>query len=103
VSSDLCVAFCACIIKRRYRVGQLDNRRSSAKSDAIEWLFQPVFTTKPNVDGTGLGVSIITQPHDDTIEVDKFTEFIVHLLCRRGAAHPGALRRLSRMPVATPR
>jgi hypothetical protein len=42
-------------------------------------------------------VSIITQPHADTIEVDEFIEFIVHLLCRRGAAHPGALRKLSRM------
>jgi len=53
-------------------------------SDAIEELFQPVFTAKPTVEGTGLGLSIsydITQPHAGTIEVgsavDEFTEFIV--------------------------
>jgi hypothetical protein len=47
--------------------------------------------------GHRLGVSIITQPHADTVEVDEFIEFIVLLLCRRGAAHPRALRKLSRM------
>src|SRR5262249_8009948 len=50
-------------------------------------LFQPVFTTKPTGEGTGLGPSIsydiVTQEHGGTITVESepgsFTEFTVRL------------------------
>ena len=52
-------------------------------SDAVEGLFQPVFTTKPTAERTALGLSIsyeVTQPHAGKVEVgsavDEFIEFI---------------------------
>jgi len=50
-------------------------------------LFQPLVTTKPTGEGTGLALSIaydiVTQQHGGTIEVDsrlgEFTEFTIRL------------------------
>jgi signal transduction histidine kinase len=56
-------------------------------------LFQPFFATKPNGEGTGLGLSsswdIVTQKHSGTIAVDsrlgEFTEFTI---CLPRRPHP---------------
>jgi signal transduction histidine kinase len=50
-------------------------------------MFNPFFTTKPAVEGTGLGLSmshdIVVKQHGGTIDVDTkpglFTEFIITL------------------------
>lgn len=58
-------------------------------------MFNPFFTTKPTVEGTGLGLSmthdIIVKQHGGRIDVETepgaFTEFII-TLPRKGSASP---------------
>ncbi len=56
-------------------------------ADIADKLFQPFFTTRPNGEGTGLGVSItcdfVTQQHGGSIAVDskvgEYSEFTIRL------------------------